>query len=82
VRKLVTTRSRVRAVRVGGSPGVYIDGAPHVYLYAAPDGTVREDHARLAADTLVFSRGDTLVRIEGRDLPLDRALRIARSLRS
>lgn len=82
LRKVVTTRSQVRAVRVGGAPGVYIDGAPHAYLYAAPDGTVREDRARLAGDTLVLNRGDTLVRIEGRRLPLDRALLIARSLRS
>ncbi|HEV3001070.1 MAG TPA: hypothetical protein VGW75_10070 [Solirubrobacteraceae bacterium] len=82
VRKIVTTRTEVRAVRVGGAPGVFLDGAPHAYLYVAPDGTVQEDRARLAGSTLVFNRGDTLVRIEGKGLELGRALRIARSLRS
>ena len=81
VGKVVTTRSRVRAVDVDGARGVFIDGAPHSYVYRRPDGTTGEDRPRLAGNTLVFNRGDLLVRVEGRRLALDRALEIARSLR-
>ena len=81
VDKVLTTRSGVRSVEVDGARGVFIDGAPHTYLYRRPDGSTGEDRARLAGDTLLFNRGDLLVRVEGRRLALDRALAIAHSLR-
>jgi hypothetical protein len=78
VEKAVHTTTGVRAVRVGGAAGVFIDG-PHTYLYERPGRVIGEDRPRRAGRALVFNRGDVLVRIEG---PAQaEALRIARSLR-
>ena len=76
--KLGTMGMDVQAVDVGGAPGYWISGGPHVFLYTDADGVHRE--VRAAADTLVWQRGDTIVRIEG-DLTLERALEIAATLR-
>lgn len=78
-RKLVTPQTQVREVGVDGSPGIYIAGAAHAVLIGRPDGSQSE--ARLASDTLIWSRGDTILRIEAERLPLGRALEIASSLR-
>jgi hypothetical protein len=79
VRKIVTTSTQVHAVSVDGRPGMYLSGLEHAVLLGRPDGET--GGARPAADTLVFSRGDTVVRIEAETLPLQRALEIARSMR-
>ena len=71
-------RSPVLEVSVGGASGLYIADMPHAVLLGRPEEDVP---ARLASDTLLFSRGNTLFRIEAEDLDLDRALEIARSLR-
>jgi hypothetical protein len=76
--KLGTMGMDVRAVEVGGLPGYWISGGPHVFLYTDADGVPRE--VRAAGDTLVWERGDTIVRVEG-DLTLQRALEIAATLR-
>lgn len=81
VEKVVTPRSEVRALTVGGRRGVFIEGAPHYVLFERPDGTIAEDRGRLAGDTLVYTRDGTLVRIEARRLSLERATEIARSMR-
>ncbi|HEX2086710.1 MAG TPA: hypothetical protein VHF89_13605 [Solirubrobacteraceae bacterium] len=80
IRKLVATSS-VREVRVGRGAGLYISGVPHAVLLRRPGGGFAEDRARLAGDTLLFNRGELVVRIESERLPLARALAIARSLR-
>ena len=80
LQKIVPPGGEVRRVDVDGALGLYITGPPHAYLYLRPDGTVVSDRARLAGDTLVFGRGDLLIRIEGRELSLGRALGIAGSL--
>ena len=76
--KLGTAGFDVRAVEVGGAPGYWISGGPHAFLYTDADGVARE--VRVAEDTLVWQRGDTIVRIEG-DLTLERAQEIAAMLR-
>ena len=76
--KLGTAGLDVRAVEVGGAPGYWISGGPHVFLYTDADGVARE--VRAAEDTLVWQRGDVIVRIEG-DLTLERAQEIAAVLR-
>ena len=76
--KLGTTDAVVMPLEVDGAPAYWISGAPHVFLYEDDEGVPRE--VRTAGDTLVLSRGDVIVRIEG-DLTLERAVKIARSLR-
>ena len=69
----------ITTVDVGGATGYWISGDPHVFLYEDGDGVIRE--VRTALDTLVWSRGDVVVRVEGGDLTLERALEIATSVR-
>jgi hypothetical protein len=80
VMKLIDPRTGVREVDVDGDEGLFIEGPEHVYLYVRPDGSVAQAQPRLAGNTLLFSRGDRLFRIEAARLTLDRALAIARSL--
>ena len=80
LRKIVPPGGEVQIVDVDGALGLYITGPPHAYLYLTPEGRVAADEARLAGDTLVFARDDLLYRIEARELSLERALEIARSL--
>lgn len=77
-KKLVHSGARLRFVEVAGTPGYWLFGAPHVYVDAA--GVQREDGVRLAANVLLWERGDITLRIESR-LPLARVLEIAESLR-
>jgi hypothetical protein len=70
----------VRPVVVDDARGLWITGPPHVFWYLAPDGTVIEDSRRLVGDALVWERDGILYRIEG-EIPLERALEIARSMR-
>ena len=68
----------MRARRGRGAPAYWITGGPHVFLYTDADGDAQE--VRVAEDTLVWQRGDTIVRVEG-DITLERAQEIAAMLR-
>jgi len=80
IRKLLGTGTTLEAVDVGGSRGWWISGAPHEVLVLRPDGTVGTLSSVLAGDTLVFSRGGTLYRLESA-LGRDATIRIAESMR-
>jgi hypothetical protein len=75
VKKVVGATTNTRVVTVGGSsdPAVWIEGQPHVFVL--PDTP-----ERLAANTLVWTRGNRTLRLEGA-ATLDEALRIAESFR-
>ena len=79
IKKTAGVDSRLRLVDLDGRTAYWVSGAPHPILYRDADGEVRESTARLAANTLLFSSGGLTIRIEG-DIPLGRALAIARSL--
>lgn len=70
--------TRVRRVRIGGAPAVFLEGA-HGFAFLDQGEAVFEDQ-RLAGNTLLLERDGVLTRIEG-DVPLARAAAIARSLR-
>lgn len=78
--KIASQGTRLRRPRVGDSAAVWIEGAPHVVLFREGNGEVVESESRLAGNVLLFERGRRLIRIEA-DVPLRRALTIARSLR-
>jgi hypothetical protein len=69
----------VRRVRVGDTDGVWIP-RPHQVIYVARDGTTREESARLAANTLVWTDGRVTYRIEG-SFTAREAVAIAESMR-
>ena len=67
-------------VTVGGADGFWVAGPPHLVRYlASDDGVVRVEMTRLAGDTLVWQRGDTLYRIES-PLGMEATLRLAESV--
>lgn len=75
VKKVVVSTTRAQFVPIEGAdePGLWIEGEPHLLvLPGAPP--------RLAANTLVWRRGDLTLRIEGA-ARLDDAVRIAESFR-
>ena len=75
VKKIVGFTSSASFVSIAGSeePGVWIEGEPHaLFLPGAPP--------RLAANTLLWTRGELTFRLEGAP-SLDEATRIAESFR-
>lgn len=80
VKKIGGLGTRVDEVRVGSSPGLWIEGAPHFFMYRNADGTIRSGPAYLAGNTLLWERDGHLLRLEGA-LTKVQALRIARAAR-
>jgi hypothetical protein len=80
IEKMVGAGTTVEELTVDGAPGVWISGEPHVFLYRDERGDVREETLRLAGNTLLFERGNLLVRIES-SLSREEALEVAASLR-
>ena len=80
VRKMAGPGTRVERVTVNGEPGFWLAGAPHGLVYVDPSGQILEAPARLAGHTLVWRRGRLTLRVEA-DIPKERALAIARSVR-
>ena len=64
----------------GGAPGIFLSGGPHVVFYRDASGEIRNETLRLAGNTLLWERGELLLRLESA-LPLEEALRVARSVR-
>lgn len=79
--KLVGGGTRAETVAVtGGAPGIFLSGGPHVVFYRDASGEIRNETLRLAGNTLLWERGELLLRLESA-LPLEEALRVARSVR-
>ena len=79
VRKFIGPDTGTRRVRVGSATGFWVEG-PHSFGYRDANGVVRIDQRRLASGTLLWRRGPVLLRLES-ELPLRRALEVARSVR-
>ncbi|MGQ0805904.1 MAG: hypothetical protein ACT4PI_18865 [Actinomycetota bacterium] len=79
-RKYLATDSRARAVTVDGEEGVFLSGGAHYFFYTDATGADVLAEGRLVGNALIFTRGDLTIRLEG-DLPLDRMVEIASSLR-
>lgn len=77
VQKLVT--GLTRRVEVGGRPGLLLRGR-HVVMFERPGGDPVVAEPRLAKNTLLWERGDLLLRVEA-EQPAGELLRIARSVR-
>ncbi len=80
IKKVMLAGGHVRPVTVNGERGYWLSGAPHELDYVDPDGMHFIDHSRLAGNTLVWTRGDVTLRLEGPPNLRD-ALRVARSTR-
>ena len=78
--KIIGPGTRVKPVRINGSPGVYLWRAPHEVFFRAQTGRVRSDRVRLAGNVLIWQQGPLTMRIEG-TRTLAQARSLARSLR-
>ena len=63
IEKQVST-GQAEQLTVDGQPALWVHG-PHTLLYQDDAGEVRTSESRLAANTLVVSRGGTTIRLEG-----------------
>lgn len=77
VQKFATARTR--RVQIGGRRGLLLRGR-HVVLFDRPGGGTVVSEPRLAKNTLLWERGDLLLRVEA-EQPAGELLRIARTVR-
>jgi hypothetical protein len=80
VHKYLTGTAGVRPVTIDAGEGVFISGGDHRLFYEAPNGADVYEGGRLVGNALIFQRGPLTIRLEG-DLPLDRMMAIATSMR-
>ena len=77
--KRATLGTRVVVVPVSGADGYWIEGAPHMLVFEEPDGVVRHELSRLAANVLIWEAGGVTYRVES-TLDLRSTLEIAESM--
>jgi hypothetical protein len=73
-KKVAGSGTDVQWVQVNGAYGIWLSGSPHVFF--APSAP-----PRLAGNVLLWERGDLTLRLEGKSLTKEAALRLARSIR-
>jgi hypothetical protein len=78
--KIVKGATDVTPVVVGGATGYWFTGSPHSFVYTDNAGRIREETARLAGSTLLWTNGPLTLRLEGQ-LSQREAVRIAESVR-
>ena len=72
--KQIGPGSELQAVTFGGAQGFWISGPRHALYYVSADGFAREDTARLAGNTLLWSQDGVVFRME---TALDREAAVA-----
>ena len=77
--KVLDRTTTLEKVTVNGQPGFWIQGAPHFFFYNL-NGTVQQETLRLAGNTLIWTQGSLLLRLEA-DVDRDTAIRVAQSVR-
>lgn len=79
--KVVDPGTTVEKVTVNGQPAFWIQGTPHFFFYRyAAAGQVQQETLRLAGNTLIWTQGPLLMRLEAQ-VDKATALRIAASVR-
>ena len=80
--KVLDPNTTLEKVTVNGQPGFWIQGTPHFFFYrvAGSSGSVDQETLRLAGNTLIWTQGNLLLRLEAQ---VDRAtaLWVATSVR-
>ncbi len=72
--------TKVENVRVGDGPGIWVEGEAHFFFYRDGAGNILQETLRLAGNTLLWQRGDTLLRLEAQ-VDRRRALEIGATFR-
>jgi hypothetical protein len=79
LQKLVSGRTHVEPVRVGGEPGVWLEGGPHVLQYFDRNRGFSEEPILIHGNVLLWISGPLTLRLEGK-LTKAQALELARNL--
>jgi len=77
--KVLDQTTTLEKVTVNGQPGFWIQGTPHFFFYTA-NGAVLQETLRLAGNTLLWTQGSLLLRLEAQ-VDKATALGIAASMR-
>jgi hypothetical protein len=77
VKKAAGRGTTIEPVTVSGEPGFFVSGDEH-YVMFLEDGLVHDEPTSLAGNTLLWNRGELLLRLEA-DVTRDEALELARS---
>jgi hypothetical protein len=79
--KVLDPSTTLEKVTVNGQPGFWIQGTPHFFFYRVNGtaGSVEQETLRLAGNTLIWTQGDLLLRLEAQ-VDKATALRIAASV--
>jgi hypothetical protein len=78
--KTVAMATKAIPLNIDGDPAVILTGHPHLLvLFRAPGGGFDQTYTRLVGTTLVWQRGDLVVRVEG-SLSRSQLVGIARSI--
>ncbi|MEX1157685.1 MAG: hypothetical protein WEC79_02000 [Thermomicrobiales bacterium] len=79
IQKQLGPETTIELVEVGQQSGFWLTGGPHLFVYERPDGAIREETIRLAANVLLWEQDGKTLRIE---TTLDRnaAIRIAEAM--
>ncbi|HEX6061505.1 MAG TPA: hypothetical protein VF001_05500 [Candidatus Limnocylindria bacterium] len=80
--KVIDPSTTVETVTINGQPGFWIQGTPHFFFYrpAGNPAAVEQETLRLAGNTLIWTQGGLLLRLEAQ-VNQATALRIAASVR-
>lgn len=77
--KTIAGATKATALYIDGSPALLLSGHPHLMVVFRVKDGLDQTYTRLVGRTLVWQRGDLLVRVEG-DLSRAQLIAIARSL--
>ncbi len=80
LQKLITDRTRVEPLRVGGAPGLWLEGGPHTLTYFDRRRGFQERPVLVRGNVLLWIRGGLTLRLEG-GITKARALALARAMR-
>jgi len=80
VKKVGGLGSSIEEIDVDGERGLYVSGERHFVMYLDGAGRIADDRAYLAGTTLLWNRGELLLRLEA-DVELAEALELARAVR-
>jgi hypothetical protein len=78
--KVLDQTTTLEKLTVNGQPAFWIQGTPHFFFYNAGGGNIQQETLRLAGNTLIWTQGNLLLRLEAQ-VDKATALRIAGSLR-
>ncbi len=80
VKKAAGSETTVERVRVGGADGLFLSGAGHYVMFREPNGEIAVERAFLAGTTLLWNRGELLLRLEA-DVGRAEAIQLGESVR-